>query len=86
MIKSLPELNGTVTQSTEPMLTRRPVSCSIEVKQMFSSDDPGLQLGVWTAAGFAKAEQIWEAIHAKTNCTGSMAFDYKILMAVSVGD
>ncbi|KAI9735794.1 MAG: hypothetical protein M1834_001258 [Cirrosporium novae-zelandiae] len=49
-----------VNQSNERMLRRRPIFSNIEIKRLHSGQDPGIQLGTWCAAGFAKSAELFQ--------------------------
>ena len=43
-----------ISQSTTPMLRKRPLFCNIEIKKAYGGQDPGPQLGVWCSANLTK--------------------------------
>ena len=43
-----------ISQSTAPVLRKRPLFCNIEIKKAYGGRDPGPQLGIWCSAGLTK--------------------------------
>lgn len=58
LLRALPASEQTFNQSRHPRLATNVLFSHLEIKLRLSSRDGGIQLGVWTAAGFRRLEKL----------------------------